>query len=514
MFNIPYTSVRMLVGFIVLMTLATARLQAEEKEKLPPLKGDIAPAKTADEPFVGQPSGLPESERQAMASVSLIGPEKVWSLPQLIDEALRRNPSTNQAWETARAAESQLGVAKSAYYPTVTVSGSVGPSHTTSPAYPGTTTLDQISGGPQMQIQYLLLDFGGRKAGVESARFSLLSKNFDHNNTLQTIVLNVMTNYYNLDYTRVNVENNEVALALAQSNLESTEIRNRAGLAPITDVLQARQTVAQNQYNLENARGALSQAQVQLLTSVGMRGNSHINVAPPKDLPTVKILDQEVDKLVDIALRRRPDLASKYASWRSQLESANKAEAARWPTLTTGVNLQRNYYDARVEGTNGYPTFKGNGENDTASALLTLSWNVFDGGNVANTAQAAKRQAEAARAQLLSAELGAISDVVINFIAFKTAGKSVQAAEALVTASQQSYDSTNISYKTGLKSILDLLTAQNNLASAKATLAQSRSNLYTAAANLANATGDILPRPLAMNEAAQAPSATPAQPTP
>lgn len=496
----------------VLFAMTVLPLAAEDKPALPPLKGNIAPTKTSDEPFVAQPSGLPESERQAVAAVSLIGPDKVWTLPALIDEALRRNPSTSESWQTARAAEAQVGVAKSSYYPTVTVSASGGPSHATSPVYPGTTTLDQWSGGPQMQIQYLLLDFGGRKAGVESARFALLSKNFDYNNALQTVVLNVMTNYYNLDYTRANLENTETALALAQSNLESTDIRSRAGLAPITDVYQARQTVAQNQYNLENARGALSQAQVQLLTSVGMPGNSHINVAPPMERPSTKILEQEVDKLVDIALRRRPDLASKYANWRSQLETANKAEAARWPTLNTGVNLQRNYYSSRVEGVNGYPTFKGSGENDTASALLTFSWNVFDGGNVSNTAKAAKRQADAARAQLMSAELGAISDVVINFISFKTATKSVDAAEALVVASQQSYDSTNISYKTGLKSVIDLLTAQNNLASAKATLAQARSNLYTAAANLANATGDILPRPLASNEAT--PPSTQAQPTP
>lgn len=512
MFNLTKISSLRWGQAIVLFAIGSLTLVAEDKPALPPLKGDIAPSKTSDEPFVAQPSGLPVSERQAMTSVSLIGPDKVWTLPALIDEALRRNPSTSQAWQTALASEAQVGVAKSAYYPTVTLSASGGPSHTTSPAYPGTTTLDQLSGGPQMQIQYLLLDFGGRRAGVESARFALLSKNFDFNSALQTVVLNVMTNYYNLDYTRANVENTEAALALAQSNLESTDIRSRAGLAPITDVFQARQTVAQNQYNLENARGALSQAQVQLLTSVGMPGNSSINVVPPKERPSTKILEQEVDKLVDVALRRRPDLASKYANWRSQLEAANKAEAARWPTLSTGVNLQRNYYDARVEGTNGYPTFKGKGENDTASALFTLSWNVFDGGNVSNTAKAAKRQADAARAQLMSAELGAISDVVINFIAFKTAVKSVDAAEALVTASQQSYDSTNISYKTGLKSVIDLLTAQNNLASAKATLAQSRSNLYTAAANLANATGDILPRPLASNEASL--PSTQAQPTP
>lgn len=495
-----FQRVQILSGVFVFSLLALTAIEtnsrAEDKPATPPLKGDIAPSSDSSQPFTAQPSGLPENERQAFTGTPLVGPEKTWSLPELIDEALKRNPSTRQAWETARVSEADLAVARSYYYPTATVSASGGPSHNTSPLYPGTTTVDQWTGGPQLQIQYLLLDFGARNAAVEAARFTLLANNFNYNQTLQTIVLNVMTSYYNVDNARANVENAEAAVALAQSTFDSTQIKSKAGLTAVTDVYQAKQTLAQDQFNLENARGALSQAHVQLLTSVGMPGNTHIDVSPPVDRPSTAVLEQEIDKLVDTALRQRPDLANRYAVWRSQLAAANQAEANRWPQLTVGANLQRTYYDAHSKIVEGAPTTDSNGQYDGAAAMLTFSWDVFDGGNKLNAARSAKRQADAARAALQQAELGAISDVVLNFIAFKTAAKSVDAAEVLVESSQQSYDSTNISYKSGLKSILDLLTAENNLASAKATLAQSRTNLYTAAASLANATGDILPHPL------------------
>ncbi len=492
-----------LIVVLVILTGATTLVRAEDLPPLPPVHGNISPSGAPNEPFTTQPSGLPPAERTTTDATVLIGPQKesarTWTLPELVDEALRRNPSTSEAWQNARASEADLGVAKSYYYPTVTLSASGGPSHSTAPIYPGTSTVDQWAGGPELDIQYLLLDFGARKSGVEAARFNLLVNNFNFNQTLQSVVLTVMTNFYNLDYSRSNLENAETALALAQSNLQSTDIRSRVGLVPVTDVYQARQSVAQAQYNLENARGAASQAKVQLLTSVGIPGNSKLEVASPTTLPSAKILEEEVDKLVDKAMRQRPDLASRYATWRAQLAKADQAEANRWPTLSTGIRLERSYYDAHVNPEAGFPSYNGSGHADGASALLTFSWDVFDGGNKSNAAKSAKRQAEAARAALAQAELGAISDVVLNFIAFKTATKSVEAAEELVASSQQSYDSINISYKSGLKNIIDLLTAQSNLTAARSSLALSRSNLYTAAASLANATGDILPRPLAAN---------------
>ncbi len=470
-----------------------------EESSLPPLKGNIAPASSPNELFTAQPSGLPVVEREnadkSGVTLAVKDSAKTWTLPELVDEALKRNPATSQAWKSAQSSEADVAVARSAYYPTVTLSASGGPSHNTSANYPGTSTTDQWSGGPALSVQYLLLDFGARKANVEASRFALLSKNFDFNQQLQTVALNVMTNYYNVDYTRASVDDAEASLALAKSTLESTDIRSKVGLAAVTDVYQARQNVAKYQYNLENAKGSYSKAKVQLLTSVGMAGNSKLEVAPPAELPSTKVLQEEEDKLIDRALRQRPDLASKYAAWRQQLALSNKAEADRWPTLTSGVSLERDFYSAHMNPGEGQKSYNGDGHTDSAAALLTFSWNVFDGGNKSNAAKSAKLQAEAYKAALAQAELSAISDVVVNFIAFKTAVKAVDAAQALVDSAQQSYDSVNISYKSGLKNITDLLTVQSDLASAKTSLSESRSALYTAAASLANATGDIIPRP-------------------
>src|SRR5215469_2187485 len=48
-----------------------------------------------------------------------IDPEKIYTLPELIDLAELHNPETRAAWQRARIRADELGIARSAYYPTL-----------------------------------------------------------------------------------------------------------------------------------------------------------------------------------------------------------------------------------------------------------------------------------------------------------------------------------------------------------------------------------------------------------
>ncbi len=73
--------------------------------------------------------------------------------------------------------------------------------------------------------------------------------------------------------------------------------------------------------------------------------------------------------------------------------------------------------------------------------------------------------------------------------------KKFQYAEALLQASQSSYDSNYKSFGHGLGNIIDLLAAERDLASAQYTIIQSRADVLVAAAGVAYATGAISPPP-------------------
>ncbi|MDR1146266.1 MAG: TolC family protein [Verrucomicrobiales bacterium] len=409
-----------------------------------------------------------------------------WTLPELVDEALRRNPRTTQAWQQANALAAQLGVQRALDYPTISVGAEVGGSHVTQPAADGRHTSNQLFIGPTVQLQYLLLDFGARKAAQEQARFNLLSQNFNFNQTLQTVTLGVMNGYYNLDGAQVQLANAEAAERLADAVYRQAEVKARAGLATATDLAQARQNVEQYRYQLEGARGKVSTARVALATSLGIPGHAPLHIAAPAGLPSLAALAVRVDELIDTAFRQRPELAAKYHAWRAQLAAVDLAAANRWPALNMNVGLQRGYYATDAAAPNGVD------HRDNASAVLAFSFDLFDGGQQAYQVKGAEALAAAARAALLDSQLGVIAEVVAGYVAFKTAARQVDAAQALLAAAQNSFDSTDISYRHGLKNLIDVLTAQRDLAAARATLAVARADLCNASASLSNATGSLL----------------------
>src|SRR6516164_4151594 len=69
-----------------------------------------APAASGGRRFV-----VPENTAVQLPSSADIDPNHVYSLVELIDIAQRRNPSTRVAWEQARQAAINVGIARAAY---------------------------------------------------------------------------------------------------------------------------------------------------------------------------------------------------------------------------------------------------------------------------------------------------------------------------------------------------------------------------------------------------------------
>lgn len=461
-------------------------------DERPDVVGDISPAPNPTTAFTSQPSGVPSDQRQRLKNMANAAVGRNWTLPQLIDEALRRNPTTRVTWQQARSAAANVKVAEAAFWPTLTMNLGGEAAYETQPSFEGGSPEYQYIGfQPQIVLQWLLFDFGAREANAESARFALLAENFAYNDSLQNVILNVMTNYYTYNGDRLQVANARVALKLAQKTLDSAEIKQRSGLGTSTAVFQAKQQVAQAKFNLQAAIGNMKEAKVRLASSLGLPGNAKLDVSEPTRQVDLDVLKQTVDNLVDLALRQRPDLAESYANWQSQRETAKSKDAAIWPTISMQITADKTFYDAEEEI--GGQTLSRSGDFGEAIGQLVFSWEFFDGGEKLYEARSARALAESAREELANTELQAIAEVVIAYVSLQSAAEQVDAGRALVVSSKQSYTATNIAYQNGLQDILDLLNAENNLASAEAQLATALTDMYTAAADLADATGSLLP---------------------
>jgi len=134
------------------------------------------------------------------------------ALAELTDVALQNNPATRKAWNDARAAAYQVEQAEGYFMPTVI--GTAGASRNKTTAKPdifsGTTT----QYGPGLQVNYLILNFGGgRSAAVQAALQTVYALDFTFNRTLQEVLVAVETAYYGLISAQAGV-------AAAESNVK------------------------------------------------------------------------------------------------------------------------------------------------------------------------------------------------------------------------------------------------------------------------------------------------------
>ncbi|MGD9652098.1 MAG: TolC family protein, partial [Candidatus Dadabacteria bacterium] len=110
--------------------------------------------------------------------------EEKLTLSQLVDFALINNPTTQVAWQDARAAAAVWAQARGLYYPQIGGTANYayargGGSSTGSDPY-----REQYA-NVGLSLSYLLFDFGGREAQIDAARLALINANWNQNDAIQ-----------------------------------------------------------------------------------------------------------------------------------------------------------------------------------------------------------------------------------------------------------------------------------------------------------------------------------------
>jgi outer membrane protein TolC len=418
-----------------------------------------------------------------------IDPQALYGLADLIDFAHRANPETRRAWEEARAAAAQAGRAEAAYYPTLHFMATGGTSRVgdQGPAPLGTFTVEGPGVTPQLQLTWILLDFGRRSSGVERRAQQLLQANFSFNRKLQEVAFAVSRTYFALDASRARVAAARATLESAVAVEEAVAARLGQGLATRPDLLLARQERARAAFEGEDALGSVADAQAMLAESLGIPPTGLMRVADLSAAPLPTGLAESVEQVIDRALGRRPDLAARLAALRASEAEAQRARAEFWPRLFFSGSAGQAVQRYRAGPPSGTFTM-----NETEyGAFLNLEWKLFDGFERENALREAVSQRGAAEAELAALELRAIREVWKAYADVKTALRKQEFALALLAASEEAYASTLESYRSaGLATVLDVLAAQRDLARARTTEIQSRADLLTASAALTFAAGD------------------------
>ena len=344
---------------------------------------------------------------------------------------------------------------------------------------------DFIKYNPGLQLNYLILNFGGgRKAAVEAALQTVYATDFAFNQSIQDVLLAVEAAYYSLVSAQAGIEAAETNVKDAKTTLDAAQERLNAGTGTQLEVLQAQANYDQSLYGLAGAQGLLKVAGGSLALAVGMPADTVLQVTPPSMEVPAPLSVQTMRQLIDAALLRRSDIAALRATLAAKKATVTAVGSELWPSLYLTGSASRDYFDVQKESAQPMQ------ESDWAFfGGLSLQWTLFDGFQTLSAKHVAEAQAESAKAQLEQAQLAASTEVWTRYNTYETALQKYKFSLAYLQSATASHEAALESYKAGLKSILDVLNAESQVAQARSQHVTARQEAFTALSTLAHATG-------------------------
>jgi TolC family type I secretion outer membrane protein len=434
-----------------------------------------------------------------------IDPAKQYSLAELIDIAETNNPQTHIAWERAKQAADRLGIAKSAYYPVLSGLAAFADQRIVNPfpkplAPRGYVMVEIPAVVPELTLDYLLFDFGKREAKVDAATAEKLAAGAGFIRANQQVAFRVATAYYKLLTAQERLTAAQETLKTAQTTQDAAEARLANGKATKPDVLNARAETSQATFDLESADGDEKIARVALRESIGADPSPNITIAGQEQTPLPQALTMSVDALLDRAIAGRPDLIAQAAEIRAADQQARAARVEYLPT----IKLSANGAQTSVWPTTDFGQL-GPASQATWAVQLGVEWRIFDGGARKNELAVAQSRSRQAHDELREQQDTATREVWTAYIGFRTAMRKQQAAQALLDSASESYSASLDAYKYGVKNLIDVVTAEKQLAQARLSGVSARSELLLRAVDLEFVTGNLLRKQPPATETQEAP---------
>jgi len=309
------------------------------------------------------------------------------------------------------------------------------------------------------------LDMWGKvRRQVEMAGAQQQQSIENRNDALVSLEAEVARAYLQLRGAQAITATLQTQIAVAQQTLELTQSQQRNGLAPQTNVENARA-----QYNL--LRSQLPQYQAQIHQAMNglavltgrVPGALDSELSAAKAFPS---LPQVVPVGIPATLaRRRPDVREAEASLHAATANIGVSVAELFPSVSlTGQFGMRNS-DA------GYLD---NWSSHFYSYGPSVSIPIFQGGRLVSSVKVARAQQASAALGYRQTVLTALQDVENALVSYRSDQQQVVGLDETVKAQQSAFNLASDSYRQGISSFIEALDAQRQLAQAQQQAEQAR----------------------------------------
>jgi outer membrane protein, multidrug efflux system len=407
-------------------------------------------------------------------------------LQQLIREALANNYDAQIAAQHVLEQQDQVGITRAQQFPTVSGGGSytaIGlPSSlvnsiNSSRNGGGTTAKNFYAGGVTLSAAWNLDFWGLYRRQTEAARAQLLATEWGRRVTIDTVIENVATAYFQLRTLDAELEITRRTLEARKQSLQLTETLEQGGSGTLADVRQAEELLYTAAAAIPDYERQIEQQENSISILMGRNPGPIVRRASETDWPDPEQVPAGIPSQL---LERRPDIQQAEATLTAANANVGVAKAQLFPQLSlsgTG-GTSSSQLEGVVDGKNLYWYATG-----------TLTQTIFDAGRLRNNlrlSEAQKQEDVLTYQRTIKQAFQSVSDALIGLQKYR----EYREQETKLTASAE--DATRLArlrYNGGSTGYLEVLTNDTNYYSAQLTLAVAREDEALSIVQLYSALG-------------------------
>lgn len=402
---------------------------------------------------------IPTFRRQASFAALLLGlttlaglPPTVAhgeTLPEAVKTAITTFPSIDEAKANRRAQDFELKQQRGLYLPSLDIAAGAGPEWSYNQSAPDGKTMPRYESAATLSL--MLFDGFGRESAIDRSASRVDAAASRVLERSEAVAANAIEAY-------LNVLRNIELVKLAEDNVAAHRTlqgrvgtRVRGGQSGAGDLQQANSRVSAAEDTLVQARRDLKDSHTVYIQILNEMPEDLSRYPLPKEA-----LPESIDQAVLIALNSSPTLEAAGADLDEAGAVHRQARAGFWPR-----------FDAVVGGTANRNVDGVRGEDNDASAMLRMRYNLFRGNIDQNLRMETAERVSQARAAVLRLERAVAKETRDSWNAMEAAQLRFDVLGQQVVANSQVVSSYRQEFDINQRSLLDLLDSENELFTAR-----------------------------------------------